>query len=387
MAKITKALANPELLLWARKYSHLSIEEAAKKLNIKNEKIKKWEDGLDYPTILQLRKLSKAYHQPFTFFYLPSPPQIKTPQIEDYRKIPSESIEDFSKEVFLEIRDSIDKRDIALELMAELNQSPSHLSFPLSPNDDPNDIGIKIRELLQISFNDQIKFEDSRQAFNSWREGLEKLGVLVFQSSKIPISTMRGLSVALSPLPIIIINRKDSYQGRIFSLLHEFTHILLNKAGLCDLHYEYEQTDNMNTEVFCNLIAASTLLPQKWFYEDSPNKNIGRINHWTDDEIEYLSNRYCVSREVIVRRLLNFGLVTNGFYTQKREEYLKEIKKRKKRTGFVPPALDVVSKSGKPYINTVFEAFTQKHITESTVSEYLGVKNKHFNKIRSLVGA
>lgn len=386
MANITKALANPELLLWARKYSHLSIDEAAKKLNIKNEKIKKWEDGLDYPTILQLRKLSKAYHQPFTFFYLPAPPQIKTPQIEDYRKIPSESIEDFSKEVFLEIRDSIDKRDIALELMAELNQSPSQLSFSLSPNDDSNDIGIKIRELLQISFNDQINFEDNRQAFNSWREGLEKLGVLVFQSSKIPISTMRGLSIALTPLPIIIINRKDSYQGRIFSLLHEFAHILLNKAGLCDLHYEYEQTDNMNTEVFCNLIAASTLLPQKWFYEDSANKNLDRINRWTDDEIEYLSNRYCVSREVIVRRLLNFGLVTNEFYTQKREGYLKEIKKIKKRTGFVPPALDVVSKSGKPYINTVFEAFRQKNITESTVSEYLGVKNKHFNKIRSLVG-
>ena len=51
--------------------------------------------------------------------------------------------------------------------------------------------------------------------------------MLVFQTDEVGLEEMRGTSVAHGPLPVIVLNNTDAPHGRLFTLLHEFIHILL----------------------------------------------------------------------------------------------------------------------------------------------------------------
>ena len=138
--------------------------------------------------------------------------------------------------------------------------------------------------------------------------------------------------------------------------------------------------------MFCNEFAGSLLVPQNSFLAEDLVKTKTLYSSWDTEDISYLSKKYHVSREVILRRLLINNKITESFYNVKKEEFQQEFKKKKRVKGFVPPALNVVSLSGKPFTNLVFEAHHKNKITSSTVSEYLGVKSKHFEKIKQLVG-
>ncbi len=45
---------------------------------------------------------------------------------------------------------------------------------------------------------------------------------------------MRAFSLYYDVLPVIMVNGSDAPRGRLFSLLHEYVHLLLHTGGLCD---------------------------------------------------------------------------------------------------------------------------------------------------------
>jgi transcriptional regulator with XRE-family HTH domain len=73
VARHTEAIVRPELLTWARRNVALSLEEAAKKVRVRPERLSSWENGQARPTINQLRNLANAYKRPVAVFYLPAP--------------------------------------------------------------------------------------------------------------------------------------------------------------------------------------------------------------------------------------------------------------------------------------------------------------------------
>jgi Zn-dependent peptidase ImmA (M78 family) len=72
---------------------------------------------------------------------------------------------------------------------------------------------------------------------NTWVSALEEAGVLVLASAggRVKVNEMRGFSLYYDQLPVIMVNGADSPRGRLFSLLHEFVHLLLHTSGLCDM--------------------------------------------------------------------------------------------------------------------------------------------------------
>ena len=64
MSRSVKALINPEMLIWARKTSSLSLEIAARKLKQKEDTIRLWEEGKTAPTFKQLLKICQVYKRP-----------------------------------------------------------------------------------------------------------------------------------------------------------------------------------------------------------------------------------------------------------------------------------------------------------------------------------
>jgi Zn-dependent peptidase ImmA (M78 family)/DNA-binding XRE family transcriptional regulator len=389
MSKNYQAFIKPELLVWARSIAHLDIEQVARKLHVKADKIHAWETGRARPTVKQLRQLAKIYNQTFAAFYLPSPPGDTVPIPHDYRRHAGTILVGISPELALDIRTSWERRSIVLDLYTEQETPPIEFTPTIELVTDPEETALQIRNLLGIDYEKQKGWQDARIAFNAIREAIETVGVLVFQSTSIPIEEIRGYSLSLNPLPVIVVNRKEkSYSARSFTMLHELTHIMLQVGGLCDLTTEEgKKPEEIRVEVFCNHVAGATLIPKDLFLNEPIVQAHGTSLLWGDEEIEALSKTYCASREVVVRRLLVLGLTTPRFYETKRQEYQEKLKKSPKGKGFVSPPRDVVSTSGKPYIRTILDALYSERITTSDVVDYLGVKSKHLEQIADIVGA
>ena len=388
MSKGLNALIQPNILIWARQYAYLPSEEAAKRIGIPSEKLLSWEDGSSLPTINQLHDIARVYHQPFAVFYLSIPPKPITLPIKDYRRLPGEGMPNISPELANEIRTAINRREISLDLSQEIGEPVPEFSLSLSINDPPDRSGEMIRKQLGITYEKQKNWRESRISFNNWRENLEKYGVLVFQSSQISLTVARGFSIGEYPLPVIVVNRKDTYTGRIFTLLHEFAHILLRTSGVCEVDPDVSlPPEEQKVEIFCNQIAAETLMPRSEFFSEYQHVlQSGSQTGLTDSKIEVIAMRFGISREAAVRRMLTLGLVTEKFYRDKRDQFLKQYQKTGKSSGFVPPATDVISLAGKPYTRLVLGAFDTNKITSSDVSNFLGVRIKHLQEIGEIVG-
>ena len=100
-----------------------------------------------------------------------------------------------------------------------------------------------------------------------------------------------------------------------------------------------------------------------------------------------MADHFAVSREAIVRRLVIVGWATEAFYDRKREAYLVQYRARaaKAREGFAPPVRVVLRDNGRQYTRLILHALEREQITLADVSDYLGVRIKHLEKIAGAV--
>ncbi len=384
MTKSTEAFINHELLIWARKNAGLNLEQASKKVGVPEERLASWESGQNRPTINQLRKLANAYKRPLAVFYLPTPPRDFQP-LRDYRQLTAGPHEPESPGLLLAVRRAWAQREIAIELYGNLDEKPPQFPIAAFTTDDPEVLALKIRNELGISLEIQAGFKSKYEAFNWWRNSLESKGILVFQATEIDISEMRGFSLTDRPLPVVVVNIKDSPLARIFSMFHELVHISINQGGVCDLdELGQRHPAEHQIEIFCNRVAAAILIPKKELLaEKLVMERPSGPTVWSDEDISLLARRYWVSQEGLVRRLLICGLVTKEFYLEKRAQF--RAKKIPSDKGFAPPAQMAISVSGNAFVRLVLDNYYRENITSSDVSDFLNVKLKHLGKIEQRV--
>lgn len=368
----TLAIVKPELLVWAREDAGYDVETAARKIGVKPERLAACEQGQDRLTVNQLRNLSNVYKRPLAFFYLPAPPQSAI-HVKDFRQFSEEEQQNLSPELRLELRKAKARRDVALGLSDDLDITPNVFKASASLDESAETVGKRIRDVLKVTFEKQLKIHGDYGALNFWRDVIEAAGVLVFQAS-LDKRQMRGCSMWFSPLPIIIMNAKDAPYGRVFTMAHEMCHLMLRSAGLCDL-------GNDRVEVFCNAAAGEALVPSELLLQESAVRNNG-THGWSDEVLQNLSNRYSVSPEVILRRLLTVNKTTEDFYQSKKREWAKSAKTV---SGFAPVPLKAVAASGKTFVRLVLDSYHQNKISSSDAAQYLGVKLKHLGNIENAV--
>jgi len=361
MAQVIQAFVKPELLVWAREDAGYDVEVAAKRINVKTEKLVAVESGQARLTVNQLRNLSNVYKRPLAFFYLPAPPKTDT-YIKDFRHFPEEEAHKLSPELRLELRKAKARREAALGLLDDLDIAPSVFEATASTSERPEVVGKRIREILDISFERQSSLRTEYESLHFWRDCIEARGIFVFQVS-IPKAEMRGCSIWYSPLPVIMMNAKDSPYGRVFTMAHELTHLMLRSAGLCDL-------GNNQIEEFCNAAAGEALVPSELLSRESIVRGNSSVR-WSDEDLNSLSSRYSVSTHVILRRLLSLGRTTQDFYRFKTDEWKKVTKTAK---GFAPVPLKAVAASGKTFVRLVLDSYHQNRISSTDAAQYLGAK-------------
>ena len=280
------------------------------------------------------------------------------------------------------------RRETALELAAGLGIGPYRI--PTIPSDlrDSDRLAAQARRILGVTLEVQCGWRGPYEALHGWIAALEQTAILVFQTGAVPLEEIRGFSISADVYPVIVVNAKDSPRGRVFTLIHEFTHLLLNRGGLCDLHTTRRgDSQEEEIEVFCNQVAGAFLLPSTQFLaEPIVAGKVARAN-WEESEVRRLAEKYSVSQEVVLRRLLTLGRISKSFYRQRRQELVNAYRKEAERSqgGFVPYHVLKTRDLGRAFIRLVLEAYHTETINSSDVAEMLGVKLKHLPTIEQNV--
>lgn len=391
-----KANITPKVLEWARLSAGYSPDEAAAKVskNTTAEAILAWEKGDDQPSVSQMRRLAEAYKRPLSLFYLPNPPKDFQP-MHDFRRMPGEVANHYSPLLRREMRWAGQRRELALELYQDIEQEPPRFSVGrASLSDGVEQLGSSIREGLSVTYLQQTWAANRRNSFMYWRRKIDEAGVLIFQAERVPTDEMLGFSVAASILPVIVVNRKNR-RGRVFTLLHEFVHLMLRGSAICDIDEDYDRpAAEQRTEIFCNAVAASALVPEAEFLQEN-TVTATRKDDWQMGGLDALAEKYGVSAMVILRRLLTLRRISERFYRERQADYHAIYARLDKQAQEQTEEAEIlrnmpqetIGKLGANFIRLVLDNYYRERITLSDVSDYLGVKVRHVQKIEEKVRA
>jgi len=337
----------------------------------------------------QLRKMATTYKRLLSDFYLPAPPA-EEPLPHDFRRLPGDGTFRYSRALRYHLRQAVQRRLLALDLAAELEVEIPVPSLLLRKEGDPELIGDQIRRLLGVSLTLQRTWRDPRRSYNAWRAAIEATGVLVFQLTGVSPQEILGFSIPERPFPMIAINRKLAPNGRTFTLLHEFVHVLLNEGSICDIEEDLlRPPEEQDTEVFCNAVAAAALVPRDALLTEGLIAALPpRPREWNDEELSSLAHTFGVSIHVILRRLLTAGRTTPAFYSARQARW------RVFEPRSAPDSNDdyrrnmpqeVVSDLGRPFTRLVLDSHSNSRMSLSDVARYLGLRAQQVEKVRELV--
>jgi Zn-dependent peptidase ImmA (M78 family)/DNA-binding XRE family transcriptional regulator len=385
------APVTPDVLRWARETVGVTLSDAATRAGVSEARILAWESGEEEPTVAKLRALAKLYQRPLSVFFLPRPPTTFD-AMRDFRRLPGIADHAWSRPLHKVYRRALEQQTVAAELLEADNETPD-ASVPRATLDIPTeDAGTMARRALGVSFGKQFAWLRPEESFAGWMEAVEATGVYVLRTSEVALEEMRGFSISTGPIPIIFVNALDFPRGQVFTLLHEFAHLMLREGGLCDL-LEPDSGQGRQVEAWCNAVAAATLMPASAFLDNDVLRPPG-VRTWDDEVLSQLSARWGASREAVLRRLVTLHRATMAFYLQKRVEYQaayaqhreEERLRRKQSRGGPPPYRMAVRDRGRPYVRLVLDAYQRDQITPSSVSNLLSLKLKHLTALEQEVG-
>lgn len=386
--KSVRVPVEPKVLAWARDSLGLSVEEVVDRLNLDRETLISWETGQDIPTAVQLEKLADIYKRPLAALFLPEPP-IELPLPKDFRTLPEDRETPLASDTRLAVRRARRLQSLAKNLSASLGRKPAPRLAKLTLSDDPEHTSLKIRSEFGIDKEIQFAWRNQTQALKSWKKAVESQGVLVFE---IPIQEgIRAFSLTDDVFPIIALNVRDTLTAKVFSLFHEYAHLLLNDGGICDWRdVHLGERGIASTERFCNHFAGAVLVPEVVLRTHDLVERTGYRDEWPDHILRRLATDFKVSKEVILRRLTLLSLSSKAFYELKHEEWKPEFWKKKRRERSEWPRnmpVECVRENGVTLISLVLGNYGEGKITSGDVADYLGMRLKHLPKVQELVAS
>jgi Zn-dependent peptidase ImmA (M78 family) len=336
---------NPDILRWARERLNLTIDEVveeSKKLAgqfyaaISPQQLAEWEEGKNQPDLEYLETFAEIYVCPVGYFFLDQTPMEEFPMSfrgisKDRRLVGSTSKRSLQR--FIELA------HWTVELLQKTEQSwpvrirPGQL---ITRSTDVERYTVEYRRRFGwMTEQRQNLAGKPAEAFNWWRRIIEGEGVFCFELRLDP-KEVRGAALWCEGYPFILVNHGDTEAaaGRIFTLLHEYAHLMSAKEGLvCDfrgIHQGY------NPEPFANRFAARMLITPEELHERLDKLGEGRYrNDWPDSLLDKVRRPFFASRDVVAILLQELNFAPPNFYELKRQQW--EDKKPWGRGGRRPP--------------------------------------------------
>jgi len=306
---------NPALLVWARERAGLTVAQVADALGKSPQIISSWEAGTSAPTYVQLEKLAYTVRRPIALLFFPEPPRELDPH-QSFRTLPDFEIDELSAETRFRIRQARAVQLSLGELSDGANPSSRFILRDLpTVAANPAKAAEQIRQFLGIDLATQRSWRSNRQALSAWRAAVEAVGVFVFKDT-FKQRDVSGFSLYDTEFPIIYINNSTAKTRQMFTLFHELGHLLFHTNGVTkrdDSYIRVLHGEARDVEIFCNRFAADVLVPESALAAEDLAA--------TDQNIARLARSFNVSREVILRRLLDRGVVSRTVYEMKAKEW------------------------------------------------------------------
>jgi Zn-dependent peptidase ImmA (M78 family)/transcriptional regulator with XRE-family HTH domain len=375
------AIVEPSVLRWARETIDLSDVAASRKLGLADDRVRQWEAGEASPTVAQLKKAAELYRRSLGVFFLPAPPE-GFDTLRNFRLIVGADEQAWSPALHADYRRAHAQRDNVLELAEIDDVAPSTVwrLHPLPEDDEVLAARARSNLLAQAPLSLPRGSGTVYDHLNAWVAALEAAGVLVMTTAggRVETSEMRGFSLYFDTVPVIMVNGADAARGRLFSLLHEYAHLLLHTGGLCDTVTEARPTTpDRQLEARCNAIAAAILMPRADVLAH-PEVMARRTNPegWDYESLAAAAAPFGTSAEAMLRRLLTFGRVTQTFYRARRQEF--QARYERDELGDRPPGgnwyRNKVRDLGRGYVRLVADAHRRRVIDSYTASLFLDAK-------------
>jgi Zn-dependent peptidase ImmA (M78 family) len=224
-----------------------------------------------------------------------------------------------------------------------------------------------------------------RNDYDTYRQAVERCGILVFgpHGYKGPWqlakeSPVAGFSLYDSRCPVIVVKKTQSESRRCFTLMHELAHVLLHRSSWIDEPSDLYAHD-VAQERQANQLAGLVLVPPEFLQ----HIDLGRLPddvYQFDTYFKPYTQRWRVSTEVILRRLMDEGRLSPGTYQAYRNTVAdlghedqqggsRTYRHREPRHLF-----------GDRYVRAVLDSLSAQTITLTKASAYLngiGVKDVH----------
>src|SRR3989344_689816 len=369
--KSEKIEINPEVINWAISSSGWDKSELISKLHISEPVYGDWLKG--NITITQLENLANKLKRPLAIFLLPKAPEEK-PKPKDYRMLPGKYGK-FNKKTILAIRKARYLQGIIQELAINIENDLKPKIMILKITDDPEEIAVKYRGLLDFSVEKQTtELKDAYKVYSYLRGALEDKNIYSFQIS-MPIEDARGFALSDKDPKVIVANSQDEIEARIFTLMHEFGHVLLGETAIS--LSEFQTQDKI--ERWCNQFASNFLLPKELAQSIFSQKQESFTETKT---LNTLKRKYKVSKAMLVYNMFNLNLITQTIYNSILERPT-QIKLEGKQRIVDPRTQDqkCIAELGHKLPSLVADNMDKGFITYSDALSYLSIKTKYFEKV------
>jgi len=297
------AYVNPDIIKWAREIAKVSEDKLARSVGVHENQIRSWEEGKTKPTYNQSVGLANALHIPYGYLFLSTPPKLELP-LPDFRTL-QKRLPELKPDLLEVVYGALDRHDWYKEYIQQYGAEPRSFVGSFTVNDKPADVAASIRETLSIDAALRLETPSISKYLTALSDKAEAAGILVMRSGVVGNNVTRGLdaedfqgfAIADAIAPVIFVNAADYVSARVFTLAHELAHIWIGKSGISNPDEAEIGEPHIDTESFCNAVAAETLVPKGEFLQSwqSFPASVGQV-----------AAEFRVSRLVVLRRAYEF---------------------------------------------------------------------------------
>lgn len=313
MPKPTSVPINGSVLRWAIRESGILEETVAENLQVPIDMLRQWEQGSSFPSKTQFGKLTVLLKRPSALFFLPEPPDIE-PTYAHFRWAPQAEESRLASEEARGIRSVTRLQGVVSLLLKELNQEPPAIP-QVSETMSAEAVAADQRRTFGLTVETQLNWPSASHAFREWRQLLERKGVFVLHL-RLGRTSCRGFSIWDDRAPIIAVNTAYNFPARIYTIFHEYAHLLTRTNAVCTSFTGPIARSNDLTERWCERFAASFLLPRKEFLENASQLRRGAQVVTDFAAVARLANQFKVSLRAVALRLVELDRADLDLYLE-----------------------------------------------------------------------
>jgi Zn-dependent peptidase ImmA (M78 family)/transcriptional regulator with XRE-family HTH domain len=291
---------NPNILREALQARRLSSRQLSRRIGIDPAVLDRELRRDPEPKQELLKSLARELALPPFAFYMRHLPALEE-AIPDFRS-PKAEISAKSRETIEAIRlgESIQKSIIGFGAAGATGLP----KFTATTDEDIDRFALRAREHFSITLTDQQEAKDARAFYSTVRRKIEEKGILVIQDT-FPREDGSGFCLAHHSHPLIVINTLQQTRARrLFTLVHELAHVLMEKTGISDPFVRANAIERR-----CNRFAGSFLVPKSYASvllgsSVTMDPNV--------DDVRWAAGKLKISQEATVLRLEQIQLYKSG---------------------------------------------------------------------------